>query len=41
MMSYNNVLGIMTDTRSKSLAKLVCCNVGKEIQICYCQQHYH
>ena len=31
MMSYNNVFEIMTDTHSKSFAKLVCCNVGKEI----------
>ena len=31
MMSYNNVIKIMTDTHSKSFAKLVCCNVGKEI----------
>ena len=32
MISYNNVFEIMTDTHSKSFAKLVCCNVGKEIQ---------
>ena len=31
MMSYNNVYEIMTDTHSKSFAKLFCCNVGKEI----------
>ena len=31
MMSYNNVFKIMTATLSKSFAKLVCCNVGKEI----------
>ena len=31
MMSYNNVFEIMTDTLSKSYAKLACCNVGKEI----------
>ena len=31
MMSYNNVFEIMTATRSKSFAKLACCNVGKEI----------
>ena len=30
MMSYNNVFEIMTDTHSKSFAKLVCYNVGKE-----------
>ena len=31
MMSYNNVFEIMTDTHSKSFAKLVWRNVGKEI----------
>ena len=31
MMSCNNVFEFMTDIHSKSLAKLVCCNVGKEI----------
>ena len=31
MMSYNNVFAIMTATHSKSFAKLVCYNVGKEI----------
>ena len=31
MISYNNVFEIMIDTQSKSFAKLVCCNVGKEI----------
>ena len=31
MMSYNNVFEIMTDTYSKSFAKLFYCNVGKEI----------
>ena len=31
MVSYNNMFEIMTDTLSKSFAKLVCCNVGKEI----------
>ena len=31
MMSYNNVFEIMTATHIKSFAKLVCCNVGKEI----------
>ena len=31
MMSYNNVFEIMTATHSKSFAKLVFCNVGKEI----------
>ena len=32
MMSYNDVFKIMTDTYSKSLTKLVCCNVvGKEM----------
>ena len=33
MMSYNNVFKIMTDTHGKSFAKLVCCNVGKEIHV--------
>ena len=31
MMSYNNVFEIMTARHSKSFAKLVCCNVSKEI----------
>ena len=31
MMSYNNVFEIMTDIHSKYFAKLVCCNVDKEI----------
>ena len=31
MMSYNNVFEIMTDTHCKSLAKLICYSVGKEI----------
>ena len=30
-MSYNNVFKIMTDTHSKSFAKLVCYDIGKEI----------
>ena len=31
MISYNNVFETMTETHSKSFAKLICCNVGKEI----------
>ena len=31
MMSYNNVFEVMTDTHSKSFAKLACYYVGKEI----------
>ena len=35
MMSYNNVFEIMTAIHSKSFAKLVCCNVGKEIHYAF------
>ena len=31
MMSYNYVFEMMRATHSKSFAKLVCCNFGKEI----------